>query len=99
VGYVIDAEAHGADGQGSHYVRKRWRSDDPWGAIMRALYDAIAYYLPREVDVRKEQNICAVTLFVKFSPDAEDAELLKDPAWLMGARPVPARQPPWKGGC
>jgi hypothetical protein len=85
MGYLIVATAQTMLGKSPHSVRTRWRSDDPWGAIWRCLYDAMHPYIPMEIDVLESKDVCQLTLTVRFEPDKEDFAL------LLTERPAPGQ--------
>lgn len=96
MGYLITATARTDMKGGPHSVRTRWRSDDPWGAIWRCLYDAMHPYIPLEIDIRESKEVCQLTLTVRFEPDREDADELAGLFEQKGAYMQKAKKPKGK---
>lgn len=71
MGYVIVAKATRPGNETGHHVTTRWRSDDPWGAIWRCLYDSLSGYIPWPPGNEK-MAIADVQIRVTFEPDKED---------------------------
>jgi hypothetical protein len=49
VAWKVVATVHALDGRGDHTVSVCWRDDDPWGAVWRAISDALGPYVPEAV--------------------------------------------------
>jgi len=71
MGYLVLAKARSPNGRGEHSVQTRWRSDDPWGAIWRCLYDVLQGYIPWPPKMEPE-HLAVLELRISFHPDKED---------------------------
>jgi hypothetical protein len=69
--YVIKARARPAGWPDGHWVQVRWRSDDPWGAIWRCLYESLHIYMKWPPELT-EHDIAEITLAIGFKPYKED---------------------------
>jgi len=77
--YLVSAAAYRPDGSDQHYTTTRWRSDDPWGAIWRCLYDCLSPYVQWPPPMN-EHGVAQITLTVRFKPDKEDFDSAIFPA-------------------
>lgn len=75
MGYVVYATARPLTRVGTHSVKLRWRSDDPWGALLRALLDIARPHVPEQTDVTQKAELVELTFKLSFEPDKEDSLL------------------------
>jgi hypothetical protein len=95
MGYVVNVCAATTPGVDEHWLRKRWRSDDPWGAIYRAIHDAMSPHVGKETDIRSTRVVCTLAVVLSFEPDAEDAELARDRPGVARAGLIANKPPPF----
>lgn len=72
MGYVVQAHSNRPADKPTRFTQVRWRSDDPWGAVWRCIYEVMHPFLTWPPEQKKERLVI-VTFTVSFEPDAEDA--------------------------
>lgn len=86
--YLVRAAAYRPDGSDQHYTATRWRSDDPWGAIWRCLYDVAHAYIEYPPPP-EEKRVLQLTIDLHFKPDIHN---FTSP--LFPADPLAQHRPP-----
>lgn len=71
MGYLIRAKGCPGAETPARFITTRWRSDDPWGAVWRCLYECMQPLL-RWPPGDKPELVCTLEITVTFEPDKED---------------------------
>jgi len=77
--YVVRAKGAPGNDKPARFITTRWRSDDPWGAVWRCLYDCMQPLL-KWPPGKDAEHVLTVEVTVHFEPDAEDLKTALFPA-------------------
>lgn len=71
--WLVTATVYPLRGEGTHTVQVRWRDDDPWGTVWRALSQALGPYVPREVSPGESFGLAVMRITIAHDAEGDDA--------------------------